>query len=64
MGKVRTGIEIPIIPEDFDVTEENPRADMPEPLLIRVTRKSPDGLDPEDWVSIKILFDRYPKNEP
>lgn len=63
MSRVRTGIEIPIIPEDFLETEEKPYVGMLESCLIQVPRKSPDGLDPEDWLITEVLVDRYPKND-
>jgi hypothetical protein len=60
MAKMREGIEIPIIPEDFIVSKEEPHPNAPQSSLLCVKRGFPDGLDLEDRIITEILFDCCP----
>jgi hypothetical protein len=61
MAKMRAGIEIPIIPEDFVASEEELSPDMLESFLQWVDRCIQDGMDPADLTIPETVFRLHPK---
>ena len=61
MAKIQAGIEIPIIPEDFVVTEEELSPDKREFFLQRVDRYIQDGMDHVDLIITETFFNQHPK---
>jgi hypothetical protein len=49
MAKVRSGIDIPIIPEDFVDSREELNLDLMELYMQWVYQCMQDGQDPADW---------------
>jgi hypothetical protein len=61
MAKIRAGIEIPIIPEDFVVSEPDQHTGMPESLSKRPDPDFQDELFPTEWIITETFFYQYPK---
>ena len=61
MAKMRAGIEIPIIPEDFVASEEELSPDMLESFLQWVDRRIRDEMDPADLTIPEAVFSLPPK---
>jgi hypothetical protein len=63
MARIRSGIEIPIIPEDFIDAEQELDLDMMESYLQWAYRCLQDGLAPADWAVADTSVDKYSKNQ-
>ncbi len=62
MAKIRSGIEIPIIPEDFTDSEEELNLDTLESYLQWAYRCFQDGLDPTDWTLTNKASEPFPES--
>ena len=62
MAKMRAGIEIPIIPEDFAASEEDLNCDIREASLRETHCSFKIELKPLDWFIAKSSFDRHSNN--
>ncbi len=58
MSKVRAGIEIPIIPEDFETSTEAILHNVMESCLDGADRKNQDELYAVEWAVAESLFDQ------
>jgi hypothetical protein len=63
MARMRSGIEIPIIPEDFIDSEQELDLDMMESYLQWAYHCLQDGLDPADWKATETIVDKRPKSQ-
>ncbi|MBN1567612.1 MAG: hypothetical protein JXA73_07180 [Acidobacteria bacterium] len=61
MAKIKAGIELPIIPEDFIDSEEDLTPDMVEAILEWAYRSIQDGTNPDDQTPMETLFAQYSK---
>jgi hypothetical protein len=61
MTKIRAGIEIPIIPEDFIDSKEELSLEMLETFLEQTYRYVQSGLDKADGGIAKTDIDQYPE---
>jgi hypothetical protein len=57
MAKVRAGIEIPIIPEDFEPSSDTMRFDIMKSCLEQADRRIQDEAFAVDWAVAESLFD-------
>ncbi len=62
MSKIRAGIEIPIIPEDFVISEADASIDLAEPLGTEPDPRPRDELFPTDWAFTEVLLRRHFKS--
>jgi len=62
MAKMRAGIDLPIIPEDFISFEDDLDLDVLESYLQWTYRCIQDGADPASWSVAEVNFDQHPKN--
>ena len=59
MAKIRTGIEIPIIPEDFEDPGESLLPTIMESCLEGSDRDCQDDLYAVEWAIVESLFDQH-----
>ena len=57
MAKVRAGIEIPIIPEDFEASADTLPVDFMTSCLEHVDRRKQEEAFAVDWAVAEFLFD-------
>ena len=59
MARVKEGVELPIIPEDLEPSEDDPLFDIVKSCLEESDRNYQDELYAVDWVIAESLFDQH-----
>jgi hypothetical protein len=58
MARIREGVEIPIIPEDFESADEDRLSDAMESCLKESARTYQDELYAVEWAIVESFFDQ------